>query len=79
MSMFCITEALEMNDFPFPEETDDVVDVRIIADAQNVIIGDTSLLLWHSDFKGKENFKKSWNNVLFPTYVEEFIRLSIMG
>ena len=38
-------EALEMDHLAFPEETDDVVDIRIVAQAENVVIGGAGLLL----------------------------------
>ena len=34
-----------MYDLPGPEELDDVVDVRIVGEAQDVVVGDTGLLL----------------------------------
>ena len=42
------TEPLEMDDLPFPEELDDVIDVWIITESENVVIGRTGLLLWHA-------------------------------
>ena len=33
-----------MDDFTFPQETDDVVDVRIVAQAEDVVIGLSCLL-----------------------------------
>ena len=41
----CFAEALEMNDFPGPQEFDDIIDVRIVAETQNVVVGDTCFLL----------------------------------
>ena len=38
-------ETLEMNDLPLPQESDDVIDIRIVADAQDVVISDASFLL----------------------------------
>lgn len=43
-----LTEPLEMDDLPLPEEFDDVIDIGIVAQAQNVVIGDPRLLLWHA-------------------------------
>ena len=43
-----LTEPLEMDHLPFPEELDDVVDIGIIAEPENVVIGDPRLLLWHA-------------------------------
>ena len=37
-------EALEVDDLPGPEELDDVVDVRIIGKAKNVIVGHPGFL-----------------------------------
>ena len=35
-----------MDNLPLPEEFDDVIDIGVVAQAQNVVIGDPSLLLW---------------------------------
>ena len=43
-----LAKALEMDDLPFPEEFDDVVDVGIVAKPQNVVIGDPGLQLRHA-------------------------------
>ena len=42
-----LAKPLEMNDFPFPKEFDHVVYVRIVGQAQNVIVGYSCFLLWH--------------------------------
>ena len=34
-----------MNNLPLPQEPDNVVDVRVVAQAQNVVIGEPRLLL----------------------------------
>ena len=34
-----------MHDLPGPQELDDVVDVRVVGQAQDVVIGDPGLLL----------------------------------
>ena len=39
------TEALEMDYFPFPEEANDIVDIRIVGESQNIVVGDAGLLL----------------------------------
>ena len=41
-----LAKPLEMDDLPFPEELDDIVDIGIIAQPQDVVIGDPGLLLW---------------------------------
>ena len=43
-----LTETLEVDDLPLSEELDDIVDIRIIAQPQDVVIGDPGLLLWHA-------------------------------
>ena len=40
-----LAEALEVDYFPSTQELDDIIDVRVIAQAQDVVIGDTGLLL----------------------------------
>ena len=42
-----LAEALEVDDLPLPQELDDVVDVRIIGQPQNIVIGYPCFLLWH--------------------------------
>ena len=39
-------KALEMNDFPFPQELDHIVHIRIIAEPENIVISDSGFLLW---------------------------------
>ena len=38
------TKSLKMNDLPFPEETDNIIDVRIVAKAQDIVVSDTGFL-----------------------------------
>ncbi len=38
-------EPLEMDNLPFPQELDHIIDIRVIAEAKNVIIGDPRFLL----------------------------------
>ena len=40
-----LAEALEMHDLPGPQELDDIIDVRVVGQAQDVVIGDPGLLL----------------------------------
>lgn len=37
-------EPLEVNDLPFPQEFDDIVDIRIVAESQNVVVSDPGFL-----------------------------------
>ena len=41
-------EPLEVDDLPFPEELDYIVDIGIIAQPQDVVIGHPGLLFWHA-------------------------------
>lgn len=38
-------EALEVNDLPFPQEFNDIINVRIIGQTQDIVIGDAGFLL----------------------------------
>lgn len=49
-----LAEALEMHHFPGSQELDDVVDIRVVAEPQDVIVGGTGLLL-RCDGAGAEN------------------------
>lgn len=39
-----LAEALEVNDLPLTQEADDVVDIRVVGKAQNVVIGEAGFL-----------------------------------
>ena len=41
----CFAEALEMDDFPGAKEPDGVGDIRIVAHAQDIVVGKAGLLL----------------------------------
>ena len=59
-----LAEPLEMDDLPLPEETDDVVDVRVVADAQDVVISHPRLLLWYAQSFATIFILKFWNKRL---------------
>lgn len=40
-----LTETLEMNDLPLPQELDHVVHIRVVGQPENVVVGDPGLLL----------------------------------
>jgi hypothetical protein len=40
-----------MHDLPGPQELDDIVDVRIVGQAQDVVIGDPGLLLCYNHIR----------------------------
>ena len=46
--MVCFAKALEMDDFPFPQKTDDVVHVWIVGQAEDVVVGKAGFLLWYN-------------------------------
>lgn len=39
-------KSLEVNDFTFPQEFNHIIDIRIVAEPKNVIIGRAGLLFW---------------------------------
>ena len=43
--MVRFAEALEVNNFPLPEELDNVVDIRVVTHAENVVVGNAGFLL----------------------------------
>ena len=45
--LHAFTEALEVDDFPFPEEFDHVVHIGIIAEPQDIIVSYPRFLLWY--------------------------------
>ena len=45
--MVCITEALEVDDLPLTQEADHIVDVRIVGETKDIIIGKAGFLFWY--------------------------------
>lgn len=43
--MIRFTEPLEVDDFPLPQEADHVVDVRVVGQAEDVVVGEAGFLL----------------------------------
>ena len=43
--MVCFAEALEVNNFTLPKKANDIVDVWVIGQAEDIVIGDTGFLL----------------------------------
>ena len=43
--MVCITKPLEVDDLALAQEADHVIDIRIIGQAENIVIGKAGLLL----------------------------------
>ena len=52
-----LAEALEVDDLPLAQEADGVVHVRVVGQPQDVVVGETGLLLWcdlvRTTFSGK--------------------------
>lgn len=44
-------ESLEMDNFPFPEELDGVIDIRIVAEPKDIVVGGSGFLLWYDHLK----------------------------
>ena len=44
--MVCLAEPLEVDYLPLAQELDDVVHVRVVAEAEDVVVGHPGLLLW---------------------------------
>ena len=42
--MVCITEALEVDDLPLTQKADHIVDIRVVGQAEDVVIGKAGLL-----------------------------------
>ena len=68
-----LTEALEVDHFPFPKESDHIIHIRIIRKPQNIIIGNSGLLLWHSGLKTTNIHRKLGNKRLILTKNEHFL------
>ena len=43
--MVCFAETLEVDDFPLSQETDDIVDVRVVGKAEDIVVGEAGFLL----------------------------------
>ena len=41
-----LAEALEMHNLPLAQELDNVIYVRVVAQAEDVVVGNAGLLLW---------------------------------
>ena len=42
-------KTLEMDNFTFAQEADDIVDIRIIGEAENVVVGESGLLFCYNN------------------------------
>ena len=59
-----LAEALEVDHLPGPQELDDVVDVRVVTQAQDVVISDPGLLLC-CDLVRTTFLPQSWEDFLY--------------
>lgn len=69
--MVCFTKALEVDNFALPQEADDVVHIRVVGETENVVVGESGLLLWcdlvratYSAFSGIETIRNAVDLVL---------------
>ena len=46
--LHCFTKTLEVDHFPLPEEFDHIIDIGIVGQPQDVVIGHPCFLLWYS-------------------------------
>ena len=44
--LYRLAEALEVDNLPLPKELDHIIHIRVIGKPQNIVIGDSCLLLW---------------------------------
>ena len=61
--MVCFAEPLEVDHLPLAQELDNVVYVRIVAEAQDVIVGDAGFLLW-CNHESATSYRKWRKNTL---------------
>ena len=61
------SETLEMHDFPLPQELDHIIDIGIIRQSENVIVGDPSFLFWGVIINTTKKFRKFGNKRLSLT------------
>ena len=57
----CFTEALEVDNLPFPQEFDYIIYIRIVAEPEDIVIGGTCLLLWHAQSFATKLIRKFGN------------------
>ena len=69
-----LAEPLEVYDLPLPQELDDVVDVGIVTEPQDVVVGYPCLLLWHAKITGTIIYRYIGNKRLIATIYDEFNR-----
>lgn len=69
--MVCFAETLEVDDFPLSQETDDIVDVRVVGKAEDIVVGEAGFLLWcdlvrttYSDFGRIQAVGNAVNSIL---------------
>ena len=72
--LYGLSEPLEMDDLPLPEELDHVIHIRIIGKPQDVVIGDPGLLLRHAKITGTIIYRYIGNKRLIATIHDEFNR-----
>ena len=79
--LFCqlhsLAEALEVDDFPLPQKPDDIVHIRIVGQAQDVVIGEAGFLLWcdlvRTTFFCRTAELDTYIETLLPSVSDDFI------
>lgn len=57
-----LTKALEMDDFPLTQEFDHIVHIRVVAEAQDVVIGDPGFLLCYVSLSTTSSYGRFGSN-----------------
>ena len=59
-----LAKALEVDDLPLPQELDDIIHIRVVRDAQNIVVGSSGFLLWYAQSFATIFILKFWNKRL---------------
>ena len=62
-----LAEPLEVDHFPGPEEFNDIVDIRIVTQTKDVVVGDSCFLLC-CDLVRTTFLPQSWENFLYARF-----------
>ena len=69
-----LAKALEVDDLPLPQELDDIIHIRVVRDAQNIVVGSSGFLLWHAKITGTIIYRYIGNKRLIATIYDKFNR-----
>lgn len=68
-----LAKPLEVNDLTLTQEFDHVVDIRVITEPENVIVGRACLLLWYIDLFAKVFYRLFENKRYHVTNYDVFL------